>query len=87
MRLLDQCGTPLVVRHGDCTAVLESLAAECSAAACHVIEDDVLGRARAAQRTACSALAKPAASGGLSDDRRSFLASCRKAHKTLPLIF
>jgi hypothetical protein len=53
--LLTKCGTPLVVRHGDCPSVLKSLVSECSAAACHAIEDDVVTETRAAQQAALSA--------------------------------
>ena len=53
--LLTKCGTPLVVRHGDCPSVLKSIVSECGAAACHAIEDDVVTETRAAQQAALSA--------------------------------
>ena len=52
-----QLGERLVVRSGDSAAVLEQVARECAATACHVISDDVDFRYRASQQTACAALA------------------------------
>ena len=56
--LADQCGSSLVVRGGDSASVLGTLARECGATVCHVVEDDVVVSRRAAQRAACTALAE-----------------------------
>lgn len=54
--LRDRYDMPLVIRRGDASVVLPKVAAECGAATCHVIEDDVELPMRLAQRSGCAAL-------------------------------
>lgn len=49
-------GCPLVIRSGPSATVLREIAAECGAAACHVVADDVCSRPRAMMAAGCAAL-------------------------------